>query len=305
MNDPLERLAAANPVRTDGLAPSIEAVWHRLDDDPAAHPTRRGLRRAFGTPQPRRYLRLAPVGAGVAAVSAALLVVGTTGGGPTSAFAGWTVTPTTPVSGETSGALTKCTSQLGQIASVPSGATTTPTLPAGGWQPVITDTRGPFTAMVLQSGSARASCLSGPSFTNTATYDAGTGAHVQGAESSVAGSGSAGGSSAASSGTSVATFGSSSGLITQASQTDLTFSGGRPYTFVQGQLATGVTAVTLALSDGSDVQATVGGGSFIAWWPGGASVTSAQIQAPSGVVTQQITFSTPPSAPGIGGSSPN
>jgi len=65
-------------------------------------------------------------------------------------------------------------------------------------------------------------------------------------------------------------------------------SGQQPYTFVQGQVAAGVTGVTLVLSDRSNVQATMAGGSFVAWWPGSAGATSAQIASSAGVATQQL-----------------
>jgi hypothetical protein len=55
-----------------------------------------------------------------------------------------------------------------------------------------------------------------------------------------------------------------SGPITQAAQSQLTTSGGQPYTFVQGQVAAHMTGVTLALSNGANVQATVADGSFVA-----------------------------------------
>src|SRR5271165_705253 len=60
------------------------------------------------------------------------------------------------------------------------------------------------------------------------------------------------------------------GPIGSATQSHLAMSGQQPYTFVQGQVAAGVTGVTLVLSDRSNVQATMAGGSFVAWWPGSA-----------------------------------
>jgi hypothetical protein len=86
----------------------------------------------------------------------------------------------------------------------------------------------------------------------------------------------------------------SSGPISTASQVHTSTSGGQPYTLVQGQVDQGVTRVTLALADGSKVQATVGDGSFIAWWPGSAAVTSAQLTSASGASTQQLTFTPVP-----------
>lgn len=286
MTDLLERLAAANPVRTDDLAPSIDDVWRKLDDDPLPQPARRRAPRTVGTLRRRGLRRLAAVGVGGAIAGVALLVLGTTGGGPSSAFAGWTATPTSPASGETQGALDQCRSQLAQPAGGgPSG------IPTGGWQPGITDTRGPFTAMVLHSGSASAMCLSGPSFTSAAATVPDS--YLQ--EWRLGGS-AAGGSarpSVSGLGFSVPRSGP---IISQALQADLTTSGGQQYTFVVGQVAAGGTRLTLVLSDGSNVQATVGDPSFIAWWPGSATVSSAQVKNASGLSTQQLAV-TPLSAP--------
>jgi hypothetical protein len=290
MTDLLERLAAANPVRMDDLAPSIEDVWRKLDDSAPAQPQSRRPPRTIGILRRRGLKRLAAVGVGAVAAGVAVLVLGTTGGGPSSAFAGWTATPTGPASGETAGALDRCTSQLAGAGGGLSG------IPAGGWQPVVTDTRGPFTAMVLQSGSASATCINGPSFTSTAANDtqASTGSQHNPSQHTL--SGRAAASSAPPSVSVLGLGGSSSGPISQASQAQLTTSGGRQYTFVQGQVVAGVTRVTLVLSDGSNVQATVGDRSFIAWWPGSATTSSAQVGNASGVRTQQLTF-TPLSAP--------
>lgn len=157
-------------------------------------------------------------------------------------------------------------------------------LPTGGWQAVLADTRGPFTAMVLQSAGATATCLTGPSFTTTQANAAQGGAsqHVLSSGSSGAGTAPA---------ISIMGLGRpGSGPIEQAVQSQLSTGNGQPYTLVQGQVAADVSAVTLSLSDGTDVQATTADGSFLAWWPGGATATSARIARASGVTTQQLAF---------------
>lgn len=286
MIDVLERLAAVKPVRTDDLGPSSEDGWRSLNDDPLRHPARR---RVPARLRPRGLRRLAAVGVGVATAGVAVLVLGTTGGGPASALAGWTATPTKPASGETSGALDQCRSQLAQARTGPSG------IPAGGWQPVVTDTRGPFTAMVLRSGSASATCVSGPSFTSTSANDTQS---TAGSQHSASGSTSGGGTADGSAPPSVSIFDPRSGPINHASEADLTTSSGKQYTLVQGQLAAGVTGVTLLLSDGSNVQATVEDRSLIAWWPGSATVSSARVQTGAGVSTQKLGFTPLPGSPG-------
>jgi hypothetical protein len=91
--------------------------------------------------------------------------------------------------------------------------------------------------------------------------------------------------------------GNDAGPIGSATQSHLVTTSEQPYTFVQGQVASGVTGVTFVRSDGSDVQATVADGSFVAWWPGTAGATSAQIASSAGVATQQLTFAAPPAPP--------
>ena len=64
--------------------------------------------------------------------------------------------------------------------------------------------------------------------------------------------------------------------------------GADAYSFVEGHAGAGVTAATLVLSDGSQVQTTIQNGWLVAWWPGSASVTSAQVTTASGTTTQRF-----------------
>jgi hypothetical protein len=214
--------------------------------------------------------------AGVSACTVVVLAVFAGASAP-KAFAGWTATPTQPSGGETARALTQCTAQLGGTGGEASG------LPTSGWQPLLTDTRGPLTALVLQSGGATATCITGPSFTSTAATPESGGAfntkHVLGVATP--------GSHPVSSVSALPPGGA--GPISQATQQQLTASG-QPYTFVQGQVAAAVTGLSLTLSDGSAVQATVADGSFVAWWPGSATASSADVTTATGATTQQLTF---------------
>ena len=211
---------------------------------------------------------LASVGA---ATAVALVAFG--GTGAANAFAGWSATPTTPASGETAAALTQCTSRLASRGQ--SG------IPAASWQSVVTDTRGPFTAMILDSDSVTATCLSGPSFTTTQASNAQGGGMVL----------NPGSAPPAASVIGLA----GPGPISHATDSQLTPSGGQPLTFLQGQVAADVTGITVVLSDGSNVQATVADGNFVAWWPGTATATSAQLASASGTTTQQ--FAVRPQSP--------
>jgi hypothetical protein len=234
----------------------------------AAHRNR--LVREIATPRRRQVSRgLALRGGGalaaVGASTAAVLVVFVGARAP-NAFAGWSAMPTRPASGQTANALARC-------GAAPAGA-------ARGWKAVVTDTRGPFTAMILQRADRTATCVTGPSFTTIAANA------VPGrASGSIMGVG----SPATGDQPDVSMMGSSSGPISQASQVQLTASG-QPYTLVQGQVQSGVTGVTVVLSDGRDVRATVADGSLVAWWPGSAHATAAHVTSGSAVTTQQLTF---------------
>jgi hypothetical protein len=148
---------------------------------------------------------------------------------------------------------------------------------------VLTDTRGPLTALVLHGGGATATCINGPSFTSTAATPESGGAtntkHVLGVA--------APGSHPASSVSALPPGGA--GPISHATQQQLT-ANRQPYSFVQGQVAASVTGISLTLSDGSNVQATVAAGSFVASWPGSATATSAEVTSATGTTTQQLTF---------------
>jgi hypothetical protein len=262
--------------------PELGSTWI------AAHRNR--LVREIATPHRRQVSRrfalrgggaLAAVGASTAAV---LVVV--VGARAPNAFAGWSATPTRPASGQTASALSQCAARVARSTGAQSD------MPAGRWQPVLTDTRGPFTAMILRSAGATATCLTGPSFTTTAANAAQAGGsyHVLSVGSATAGP------------PEVSVMGlptPSSGPISQASQTHLTAGGGQPYTLVQGQVQAGVTSATLVLSNGKDVQTTIADRSLVAWWPGSATATSARVANGSAMSTQQLTFTplAPPKAP--------
>jgi hypothetical protein len=56
-------------------------------------------------------------------------------------------------------------------------------------------------------------------------------------------------------------------------------------TFVIGDAGAGVSALTLDLSGGTSVDATVQNGYYAAWWPSDSTITSAQLTSPTGVTT--------------------
>jgi len=251
--------------------------------------------------EPReRTLRAPVIGvgalAGAAAAGSALVVVL---GGSTPAYAGWSATPTSPAA-PSPAADASCQSQLsstqGSAGAIGSGA----------WQNVLTDVRGPFTVALFQNDGAYAACFTSTSFTEINQVSAGGGQGEQ--ENSVgvqrqSGSVSGGGSSPASGLSSTVVDGTSSGDLPQVTQTHLSISGDGPYTLVEGRTASGVTGVTLVRDDGQDVVATVDDGWLVAWWPGSATATSAQVSTQSGTTSEALVPALrnpvpPPSLPG-------
>ena len=183
------------------------------------------------------------------AVAAALVIL--VGGGTPSAFAAWTPSPTTPAPGEAAAADAACKAGA---ATPPPGAPATPT------NVTLADTRGPFTLLLFGANTASGGalmCLSGPD-----------GVHFS-----------------ISSGNQPALPGSDQITLDrlQGESAD-----GHGYTIAEGSTGAGVSAATLALSDGSRVVSTVGNGLFLAWWPGAATVTSATLTTSSGTSTQAI-----------------
>ncbi|MFZ0377500.1 MAG: hypothetical protein WCD11_14290 [Solirubrobacteraceae bacterium] len=141
--------------------------------------------------------------------------------------------------------------------------------PIAGLPLMLADTRGPFTFSVYGDNETSSTCIKGPSFTAVATSESSMPVSVPAGQILL----------------------SSAHPPSHASQ---------PYSFADGRTGDGVSGVTLVLSDGRAVQATVGNGWFVAWWPGGQGVKSAQLTTPAGVKTQ--TFNMLPGLPGPAGS---
>jgi hypothetical protein len=188
------------------------------------------------------------------------------------AFAGWRAAPSAASAAQATTTDSACQAKL---ASTPGFAG------ASGWNAVTTDVRGPFTVVIFQDGSSDATCFIGPSFTILAQSS--VGANSISVSGSVAQSGGRGGASS-----SIAIGSTESGDINHMTVAHLDSSSNGLYTLVEGQIQPGVSGVTLVRSDGSDVQASTGGGWFVAWWPGAQDVTSAEITTPSGVSNEPL-----------------
>ncbi|MGZ4191001.1 MAG: hypothetical protein ACXVRW_00965 [Solirubrobacteraceae bacterium] len=205
-----------------------------------------------------------PVAAGAlvaAAAAAAGVLLVDLGPRTPEAFAGWTAAPTHASAAQVADAKGDCGSRLSDFstrsgkAMKAAGIKSLPTISQ--MTPVLTDTRGPFT-FVIYSGpnGATGTCISGPSFTSLSTRS--------------------GGATEPPAGKIVASFEAHTAHAQDA------------YSFVEGHAGDGVTAATLILSDGSQVQTTIQNGWLVAWWPGSAAVTSARVTTASGTTTQHL-----------------
>ena len=225
---------------TEQLESQLRAI---LRDEAARVPASSTDRLAAADYHPRTGRLRPPV-----AVGALAGAVGTTGAvvaaislsaGASSAFAGWTATPTVPSPQQLSAAAQDC-QQHSPIAGLPLK---------------LTDTRGPFTFSVYADSTTSAVCISGPSFTSVSGSVSSAPANVP------------------------------DGAV-QLSSSHQTNRDGQAYSFADGHTGADVSAVALTLDDGTNVKATVDNGWFVAWWPSGHEVKSAEVTTPSGVKTQ-------------------
>jgi hypothetical protein len=230
----------------DQLEQSLrEALSHRaaqLDPDSIAR-----LRAIDYHPRRRRIRKLPAIGALGATGLAAVAAIVTLGSSAAPAFAGWQSTPTTPAPGQLAQAAQACGQDLGN--------------------PVLTDSRGPYTASIYADSTTSDLCLSGN------------------------------GVSMSSSSTTAAPTSVAAGQI-QPGGSGTRDSAGNSLTLVDGRTGAGVTAVTIERSDGSSVHATVANGWYLAWWPGTITATNAEITTASG--TSTVAFPSTPALPAPG-----
>lgn len=196
-------------------------------------------------PRQRRFGTLPAVGAvgatGVAAVVAGIVALGSSAG---PAFAGWQSTPTTPTPAQLAQAAQTCGQGLGS--------------------PVVTDSRGPYTASIYADSTSNDVCLSGNGVSMLSRSTSSAPPSVPAGHIEFGGAG-----------------------MRDSSLNQLTLADGRA--------AADVSAVTIELSDGSSVEATVANGWYLAWWPGTATATNAEITTASG--TNTVAFPSTPAPP--------
>ncbi len=222
-----------------GLREALALRAAQLDPDSIAR-----LRAIDYRPRRHRIGKLPAVGAvGATGIAAAVVAAVTLGSSAAPAFAGWQRTPTRPAPGQLAQAAEACGQDLGS--------------------PVLTDSRGPYTASIYADSTTSELCLAGDGASMSAR-------HTLAAPASLA-----------------AGQIEPGGLGTQDST-------GNALTVVDGRTGSGVTAVSIERSDGSSVQATVDNGWYLAWWPGTVTATNADVTTASGTTT--VAF---PSTPGL------
>jgi hypothetical protein len=227
------------------------------------------VREIAGGRRNRRRAGLAIGGVALVAsgVTSVLLIL--VGPGTTDAFAAWTASPTTPAPSQVSSAEEACEA---------GAATPRPGLPTNPTQVSLVDTRGPYTLVLFGEDTPTEGalmCVNGPSINSSALDNS-------------------------------QMFKSMSPpVLPEAGQIAINWlraesaGDGQSYTIAEGSVGSSVSAVTLVLSDGSDVVTTTGNGLFLAWWPGRAGVTSATVTNATGTTTQAI--SSPTSNAGASG----
>ena len=233
----------------------IAARLSRIDYHPRSQPT-------------WRTIALACVVIGLAAAGSTVSIVGL-GAGVQPAFAGWAASPTTPAAGQVAAAESACLTRVRSSADAPPAAAGVPSpvreslskIAPDAWRAVLVDTRGPYTAMILEApNEGQASCFSGP--TPASTF---VGVGPASGESDVP-----------------------TGQIDVTSSGSLRVVNGDVYSQADGRVGSGVTSVTIVLADGSRVTATSAGGRFLAWWPGSEAASKAEVAATTGTSTQNI-----------------
>lgn len=226
---------------TDQLEQNLrEALSYRdaqLDTDAIAR-----LRAQDYRPRRHRVRRLPAFGAlGATGLAAAAGVIVALGSSAAPAFAGWNATPTAPAAGQLGQAAQACGQGLGS--------------------PVLTESRGPYTAAIYASSDTSDVCLAG----NGVSMSSSTTSQQKGSLPA-------------------------DGI--QFGGHGMRDTSGDALTLSVGRVGSGVTAVSLALSDGSSVQATVSDGWYLAWWPGNVTATQAQVTTASG--TNTVTYPATP-----------
>jgi hypothetical protein len=222
--------------------------------------------------------RLVIGGGGFVSVSAAATITLLTfGPGVQNAFASWTSSPTTPAVGQVPAAESACLQSLLAVATRAdtSDESTSFVTDASGWQPVVEDVRGDFTDIVYQGANGaehnEAACLSGgsgwPSGPQVLISD----------ENGMSISGSNGGTLAHASAQSSLASPTSIPSSNSVNSPSSFWNSSSNDVVAFAQVGSDVSGVTLTLSNGDTIVATVSNGFYAAWWPSNASISSIAI----------------------------
>jgi hypothetical protein len=245
---------------------------------------------------PRRHRRRTVTlwGTGGAATIAALVaaVIGVFGPGVPAAFASWTPHTSVPADGQVSTAEQTCIQAIQTLAQGIASASGTSS-PATTWQPVIDDVRGSFTLVAYSTtdgSTGVASCLTGGASWGdgphvTLSYSGGNGVTMMG---------SLNGLSYGGTGTHPTVYVVAHGFrelntpvaIGAVSNPSINWNSVSDDQIALGRVGSGVTAVTLNLSDGTVVQTTVANGMYAAWWPGSTTVATVSYTNSAGTYSQ-------------------
>jgi hypothetical protein len=227
----------------DQLQESLrEALSAQLDPDSIAR-----LRAIDYHPRRHKIRTLPAIGAlSATGLAAALATIVALGSSAAPAFAGWQSTPTTPAAGPLNPPVQACGQDLGS--------------------PVLTDSRGPYTASIYANSTTTDVCLNGDGVSMSSHSTTATPTAVAAGQIQFRGGG-------------------------------MRDSAGNALTLIDGHAGAGVTAVTIDLSNASSVQATVTNGWYLAWWPGAVTATNAEVTTASGTNTVTVPSTPAQSAP--------
>lgn len=253
----------------------------------------------YTTPRRRRRVHVAVRASGAGALAAGLgVTIAAFLSSAPAAYANWSPTPSSASTSQTEAAESACFTALGNgIAQADSNQeSSTFIADMSAWHSVIEDVRGPY-VLVGYSASQNGASNSATCLTPTTTAWPG-GPEIFVSNLSSDSSGNTGGESAAFGGplqsgsvvntavTSSVAFGASLTPANPDTIANPSIDAARPeVTFVIGDAGAAVSALTLDLSDGTNVGATVQNGYYAAWWPTDSTLASAQVTSPEGVTT--------------------
>lgn len=216
---------------------------------------------------------------GAAAVAGITVSLIGLGAGTQTAFAGWRASPTAPASGgQTAAAEAACLARVPNASDAErasnDGTLHDPVMEAllkiapAEWHPVLVDTRGAFTTIILEAGKgqAQASCMTSPS-------------------SAVMSVGPVGGQA-------MPPNPGQAQVVSSGSQGAIA---GHPFTYTEGRVGASVTGVTIVLNDGTHVSSTVANGHFLAWWPGTQHAVAEEVATSSETSTHSLENASPAS----------